>query len=620
MGLRIKAHATFDAKIVLLLGLIAIALPAHAQLQIGENTRVSATGSLSFGYNGEYGESSDHGLGFGGQGVVNGSYYNPKFLSFQLTPFYNRSQANSDSQSVTSSSGVAGEVTLFGGSKMPGTISYYSDSDKSGTFGIPNSAGLTTTGNDHGFGVSWSENLGGVLPPLSVSLNHGISDSSVIGTAGKSESTSTSLMISSRYKLFGFRLGGSFNWAKSHSKIDELISASQTAIENESTMSGVNLTAQHSLPLRGSFSTQYSRVQFDQDYISAGQTTSGNANVIGANVTLQPFRRVSLSGDAEYTNNLSAGLEREIVNSSGQLVPLNNSLSSGTRFDASTFVNVTRDLYVIGYANHATDSYAGVTYASTTYGASGNYDFSHIFLNGLSVHAGMVDNATQQGNSNAGFQGSVNYRRKISSWITSGNFHYSQNVQTLLSFYTTSSMGYGANAQRRFGRGRLINFNMNGGHTGFTGQPGTLSHNENYNTYLIMRLFSVSGGYSRSYGQSLLTAAGLVSNPGLPAGIVSSSSVVSYSGSSYNVGGGTTLFRSMSLSAGYSIGHSGTSNVTVNSAFDTSSAYARLHYRVRKVIFDAGYSRFLQTSQSSTVPHSVLNSYFVGVSRWFSFF
>src|SRR6202049_3741638 len=89
--------------------LLAIMPLASAQMQVGDNLQMKAGGLLTAGYQGVYGDSnqiqSSHGLDFGIDGTLSGSYYNPNFLSFNLTPYYNRSQANSSFQSLTGASG-----------------------------------------------------------------------------------------------------------------------------------------------------------------------------------------------------------------------------------------------------------------------------------------------------------------------------------------------------------------------------------------------------------------------------------------------------------------------------------------------------------------------------------
>ncbi|MGB0014154.1 MAG: hypothetical protein WBQ03_21325, partial [Candidatus Sulfotelmatobacter sp.] len=62
--------------------LLLLAIPlASAQMQIGENTKLKAGGMFTAGYQGDYGNSavveSDHGLDFGFNGNISGSYYNP---------------------------------------------------------------------------------------------------------------------------------------------------------------------------------------------------------------------------------------------------------------------------------------------------------------------------------------------------------------------------------------------------------------------------------------------------------------------------------------------------------------------------------------------------------------
>src|SRR6202162_3902691 len=94
------------------------------ELSIGENTKLSAGGLFTFGYNGNYGDvvSSQHGLSFGVDGRLAGYYYNPNFISFTATPYYNQSRDNSSYQSLTGATGVDGTANFFTGSHTPGSI------------------------------------------------------------------------------------------------------------------------------------------------------------------------------------------------------------------------------------------------------------------------------------------------------------------------------------------------------------------------------------------------------------------------------------------------------------------------------------------------------------------
>ena len=102
---------------------LAILPIASAQLQLGENLRMKAGGLMTAGYSGDYGDSaqiqSDHGIDFGFNGNVTGSYYNPNFISFSVTPYYNQSRADSDFQSITGASGVTATARSLHGQSFP---------------------------------------------------------------------------------------------------------------------------------------------------------------------------------------------------------------------------------------------------------------------------------------------------------------------------------------------------------------------------------------------------------------------------------------------------------------------------------------------------------------------
>ena len=77
----------------MLAGLLLCSLPAAGQFQAGDLS-MSVNGLLSAGYNANYGDTvaSGHSLVLGGSGTLNGSYYNPNFLNYTFSPYYNRSQ------------------------------------------------------------------------------------------------------------------------------------------------------------------------------------------------------------------------------------------------------------------------------------------------------------------------------------------------------------------------------------------------------------------------------------------------------------------------------------------------------------------------------------------------
>ncbi len=48
--------------------------------------------------------------------------------------------------------------------------------------------------------------------------------------------------------------------------------------------------------------------------------------------------------------------------------------------------------------------------------------------------------------------------------------------------------------------------------------------------------------------------------------------------------------------------------------------YFLMTYNVRKLNFNAGYSRLVQGFSLSGTPPATVGSFYVGVSRWFNFF
>ena len=99
--------------------------PQAPEISLGENTKLSVGGLFTFGYTGDYGDvvSSDHGLTFGVDRRIAGYYYNPNFISFTATPYYNQSRDNSNYQSLTGASGGVSTVNLFKENSFSGSVS-----------------------------------------------------------------------------------------------------------------------------------------------------------------------------------------------------------------------------------------------------------------------------------------------------------------------------------------------------------------------------------------------------------------------------------------------------------------------------------------------------------------
>src|ERR1035441_6553935 len=106
--------------------LLCCCVQTRAQLQVGDQLDLNLGGDISAGYSGSFTNQgpSSHGIIFGGSANLSGSYHSPQFLTFDVTPFYNQSRNDSSYQSITDSSGVTANATIFGGSKFPGYVNF----------------------------------------------------------------------------------------------------------------------------------------------------------------------------------------------------------------------------------------------------------------------------------------------------------------------------------------------------------------------------------------------------------------------------------------------------------------------------------------------------------------
>src|ERR1035438_10514256 len=191
---------------------LALAPWTYAQVQIGENTKINAGGLFTAGYAGDYGNQipSSHGLQFGASGNLSGYYYNPNFVNFNVTPYYNQSKADSDFQSLTNASGVAATANFFTGSKFPGSVTYRYDYNSTGTFGLPSTPNFTTQGNGQGFGVNWSALIPD-WPTLSVGYQHGSGSGTLYGTNQETSSSQNMFTARSTYRLEEFNINAYYD-------------------------------------------------------------------------------------------------------------------------------------------------------------------------------------------------------------------------------------------------------------------------------------------------------------------------------------------------------------------------------------------------------------------------
>jgi hypothetical protein len=128
----------------------------------------------------------------------------------------------------------------------------------------------------------------------------------------------------------------------------------------------------------------------------------------------------------------------------------------------------------------------------------------------------------------------------------------------------------------------------------------------------------LTGNYTKSTGESVLTGAGLVALPPTPG--VPQSNLILFSGDSYGGGFSATPVRRLTISGTFSRALSNTLSDVTDSRNNNEIFNAQLQYHLRRIGVLAGYTKFTQGISASGAPPGTANSYFIGVSRWFDFF
>lgn len=612
------------AKYIGILAILALPSTLSAQIKVGDNVHLNASGSFEGGYAGVYGDEiqSSHGINLGLNGSLSGDYFNPNFLNFVLTPYYNQSRDNSSYQSLSGASGIAGTANIFTGSHFPGSVSYHYDHNSTGTLGLTGVPDFTTQGNSQGFSVNWGL-LFANWPTFSVGYSQGSGNSTLYGTDQETSGNNRMITLRSGYQVAGFRLSASFDHNTYNSVFPQFLVGQQEA-SDDSSNNNFDFSASHNLPLHGTFSASYARASGTSNYLttSDGQDVAGSTNDYTtqnefATATFHPTKKLGLFVNENFIDSLSGALNLTLINSGA--LPIYPNLGSGSHsltYGGGANYQLTNYISAYAQATHYDQYYFGQNYSGNF--VSGTINYNKKILDLFTVSAGVVDSSSVNGDNAVGFMGNINYFHRFGTWETSGTFSYAQNVQTLLITYTTSSYNYNARVRHRLFYGINWIAAFNGSHSGLSQQAGTSNHAESYSTSLSTRRFSLTANYSSGSGLSVLGTAGLVPLPPIPG--VPTMDTILYGSSSYGGGVSATPLRRLTIAASYSRAISNTTGYTY-SHNNTEVFNSQLQYRLRRISLLAGYTKFTQGisavtggSQPST------SSFFVGVSRWFNFF
>jgi len=603
------------------LAVLSPARLAFAQVQVGDNTQLRASALLTVGYTSDSGDliQASHSLNFGASGTLSGYYYNPNFLNFNVTPYYNQSKADSDFQSLTNASGVAATANFFTGSHFPGSVSYRYDYNSTGTLGLTGVPNFTTQGTGQGFGINWSA-LFPDWPTLSVGYSQGSGSGTLYGTDQQTSSSTHLFNVRSSYRLAGFNLNAYYDHNTQHSVFPEFLVGNGEDVLHSSE-NDFGFGANRNLPWwGGQVYVNYTHSTVSSDYLANVQnttTTGYTADIEAAGATFRPNNKLGLFFNQTFTNNLSGYLNQGLVNN-GTITP---AVNLGTTSNSSTIggganYQVTHNLWVQGQANFYEQSYFGKTYTGTF--ISGNVNYGRRLFDMFTFSASVIDSSTGLGINNLGFLGTVNYFRTYGQWETSGVFSYNQNVQSVLITETTSYYNYSANLHRRFSSRLQWTAAFAGSHSGLNSQKNSTNHSESYSTTLSVRPVSLNAQYLSGAGNSILTSAGIVPLPPTPG--VPEANLIFYNTKSYGGGITWTPIRRLSLSGTYNRAFS---NTLANATFSKNNIdilYSQVQYRLRRISVLAGYIRFTQGISATGIPPGTTTSYYGGISRWFDFF
>jgi hypothetical protein len=597
---------------------VLLALPALGQYEVGQAS-LTLNGTVGGGYAANYGNeiSSSHGLAGSGSGTLGGNYYNPNFFSFNVSPYYGQSRSNSNYQSVFDSSGVNASASIFSGSHYPGSVSYAKSYNSEGNFGVPGVADYTTRGNSGTFGIAWSESIPDA-PSFNVNFQRGANEYSVFGTDQNGSSNFDSFNLHSAYLIESFGLSAFYGKGSAHSLIPQLVGTDQEPETVNSSNRNYGFNVNRPLPFRGGFGAGISRSQFSTDL--ADSNYNGSVDLATATAGFQPTDKLHVGVGANYSDSLSGQLYEQVVAAGGVAPPANPSSGSHSMdVIASAGYAIMRSMQSEFSAERREQRFLGENFGSDSY--SGSLIYTKGVLGGNLNAAATVRDSRLDGSSqnSLGFSVTTGYTRRINEWVMTGAFNYAQNVQTVLITYNTSFYSYTGTIRHRWGQ-LTWSAGAGAGRTGLTVAGSTQNTNQSYTSSIgYSRFFNLTASYSKSSGNGVQTANGIVQNPVIVP-VLSPASQILFAGDAYSFGFGTNPVKKLTFGAAYARANNNSLYDSVTSNSSTSEYNTLLQYQFRKVYFTAGFTRMQQGFNTSTSGPAVISSFYIGLSRWFNFF
>lgn len=602
----------------LFLGLLLLALPASAQIKVGDDVSLGMNGDIGFGYSADYGNTlpSDHGLGANGDANINGYFYNPNFLNFYVRTVYDRSQENSGNQSLTEATSVVAGAGIFSGSHFPGTVSFDKNFNSTGNFGLPGVQGFTTSGDATQFGIGWSELVPG-LPPVGIQYFQNSSSSTIFGSDQEDHSSTRNFNVQSNYRLAGFTMAARFGDLWTHTELPAFLTGAEdtTSAENSKTFS---FNATHSLPLRGTLAFGYGYGSFTGE--GDGSSSSGSNQTFSGNATFAPWSRLTTTFGAQYDTNLQGLVEQQLVGA-GSVAP---EVNFGTHDTSLSLYNYD----ILNIAKGLSASFNFIRTQQEVYGQSAavnhfavvvTYHAEKPLWGAFNFYVGANDQSSDAGHQGTGLVAGVNFNKKMRGFDLSGGFAYAQDVQTVVAIVDTSEYSYLANVRRELSRHLRWNANFNGYHSGLSYVAGTSAHSEGFGTNLMYRGYGGGVTYNTSYGTALLTASGLVPTPVTVTGVLGGNQYLLANGKSYSVTASATPINRWTTNVNYSKAQYDTTTPTLFSSSSSKVFTVFTECQFRKISFVGGYTHLMQGVGAGTAGAlpADFSSFYIGIQRWF---
>lgn len=665
------AARSFALKAALwILVLLATGHPAFSQLTIGDNANINLSGNAGFGYSRSSGTAMDTisstDLGF--DATLSGFYYNPGFLSFRASPYYNRSRTSSGSSSIFAGKGFDAGMNLFSGGHISGSFGYGMAFDNEQLVNVPGSvANYVARANARNMELNGALNFEG-WPSLNIAWGTGSSNATVFGSTMSSSSHSRNFGLNSSYQLWGFSLSGGLSSFRTEQELPDL-SSGTGVMRTNSREKTLRLGMTRQLWTAANLSTSLTRNTFTSENGPAIQ--NGTFDTFSSLMTMRPLSKLNTSIFMTYTTNFGAYLFENLLsatNGTGAVAGTTGTATStvSTATGTSTTVSTGNSSIPLGDAGSGTGGGTAPTLIATTgedasnyldYGTTAAYSFtnrltatgqasmrrsasrnfagnSNIVNGGLSYgrplfggHIGVNGTisrsssaAASRSQSRLGESAGVTGGRKLFGWDFNSRFRYQRSSSDNSSALAVTQSGYGwsvSTSHRVVGAWRL-QLSTGSNHTRVDQIAASESTSESYSASFSGRKVGVGANYSKTSGLSVQSVGGLIPVDG--GSVLPDMNLVTYNGSSYSLSASYHPVPRLNISGDYSHALYSTAQFGAVSSGLLSRYNVRAEYIMRRMRISSGFSRLTQGFGATLNNPATTSTFSIGVSRSFDIF